>query len=394
MKRHVFALLFTWTALFCCANTFAYPPENAAVLYYKHMNHFITPEEAVWDELCDLPANRKAPSDAARGFIAKQKDTYLIQELDIASGLKYCDWGLDLTQGFSMLMSGLGQMRNFNHLILADGAVALSEGDVSTALDKNLSARRMAHHVSNDTLISFLVAYSMTHKSNQALQSILASGKLSSMEIRDLKRQLLLEPYQPLSLVRPLMNEKDVCLLEVQRMTPQRYIQLTRDWKTSVEEESEKRIRRLLEDAGPEFRSRSADYFEQIFNRFLSSLEKPYPEAFAGIQKAGEKPKEDFQDGQDEAMLASVFCPALAKSYNHSIRWKTEYDALLTALEIYRIAAETGELPETLPNSSYVDFFSREPFLYEITEDRFVLRCRQEDLIDGKVQEYTFKIAK
>lgn len=369
----------------------AYPPDNAAVLYYKHMEHFEKPDEAVWDEISDLPTSNKSASEEATAFIQKQKKNHLIPELHIASELDHCDWGLDFSKGFEMLMPGLSAMKSFSLLMLADAAIDASEGNISAALDKNLVVRRMGHHISNDTLIGFLVSFALNRKSDEALAHLLGNYPIDEKTLVDLKKELLWKTYRPKPIRHPLMMEKEVCLLETSKITPERYKKLIADWEKNACSEQ---LLKLLEKNDPTFLDRSAVYLEKYYDKVFAIMEKPYTQAYPEIGATLKKATEDADKGKDEAVFSAIFCPALAKCYNHGIKWKTDYDAMLTALDVYIIAAKTGKLPEQLPKSAYIDHFSGKPFIYEITKDGFILRCQQEDLVKKITHKFTYKLPK
>ncbi len=365
---------------------YAYPPDNAAVLYYKHMEYYTPPQGAIGDEISDLPTSGKPASQELIDFIEKQKQTYLIPELKIASHLKYCDWGLDLSQGFGLQMPGLSKMRSFAYLLLADGAIQAAQGDLAGAIDNNLAVRRMAHHRSNETLISYLVAYVMVQKSDEALYHLLATQTLDETSLVELKRELLLEPYRPLSIRETLIGERNVAILEIPTMTAEKFKQ----YQIDISDDDLERARKIFKN--PDFAENTTRYIEAYYDRVFALLDKPYMEAFAGLEEEIQTVTEDAKNGNDDAFLPSIFVPALAKCYNYTARWHTNYNALLTSLDIYAIYQQTGKLPEALPETSSVDYFTGKPFIYEITNNGFTLRCNAEDPIDKKVMEYPYTL--
>ena len=370
---------------------YAYPPDNAAVIYYKLMNLVEKPNEAIEEQLRNLPTSSEPASKEVLAFIENQKKNFLIQELEVASEIKYCDWGLDVSQGYATKLPHLGKMKIFANLLLADGAIAANRGETSTALNKNLIVRRVANHCSNDdTMIGFLVSLSITQKCNETLRNILATHLVNEATLVELKKELLLDPYRPSSIQKPFIGERKAAILEIPNMT----VEKLKEFEFDVSEKDMKRARKIFEKGDPELADRSIKYIEQYFDMVLSLPEKPYIQAFSGYEKEIQKVVEDAKNGNDEAFLPNLLFPALTKCYNHSIRWKTEYHAMLNALDVYIALQKTGKLPEKLTDNSYLDCFSDKPFIYEITKDGFTLRCQQEDLIDKKIQEYTFKLPK
>ena len=400
MKKK-YLLIILLLSVFTTNLTYAYPPDNAAVLYYKNMEHFAKPDEALWDQIADLPTSSEPASEEAKAFIEKQKKNHLIPELQTASELDHCDWGLDFSQGFDLLMPGLAHMKDFSRLILADSAVAASEGNTATALEKNLAVRRMAQHTyRGETLISYLVSFVMTKESNRALEHILATYSIELTDLMNLKRELLLESYSPASIRDPLSGERNVAVLEFGRMTPERlksffYGGLLED--PSENKKKKSLLEKKLELKGPaytDFINGSIEYLDKYYDTLFTLLDKPYPQAFNSINQELEKVTDDVNAGNTDAILTATFVPAVSRCYNYTALWKTEHNALLTALDIYVISQKTGKLPQKLPNNSYIDAFSGKPFIYEITKDGFTLKCQQEDLVKKTTHEFSYKLPK
>ena len=391
MKRIICLVLLT--CLLAPPVLCAYPPENAAVLYYKNMEHFAKPDsDAIWDELCDLRTSDTPASDAAKEYLAK--NSRLIEELQTASELKQCDWGLDYSKGFDMLMPGLASMKKFHYILLADSAIRASEGNITEALEKNLTTRRMGQHITNDTLIGFLVSFSINRSSDVTLTHLLGTYRIDEETLIDLKNELLWQTYHPKTIRHPLMMEKEICLQEISIMTPQRLRKTMGDWDCKEEDKTNHRLLELLEQNDPAFRNQSAAYLKKHYDEIFAITEKPYSKAYTEIGTVTEKIVKDATNGKDEALFAAIFCPALAKCYNHGILWKTHYNATLTALDIYITAAKTGKLPEKLPSTTYPDHFSGKPFIYEPTDDGFTLKCGHRDLVKNITHEFTFKLPK
>jgi hypothetical protein len=378
-KTHVLIILML--SFLATDFTHAYPPDNAAVLYYKQMELFAKPDEATWNELTELPFSNKPASEEAKAFIEKQKKNYLIPELEIASELEHCDWGIDVSQGFELRMPGLSQMRNFHYLLLADSAIQASQGDLAAALEKNLTVRRIGHHVSNDNLISFLVSMAISRSCDKALTHLLDTYPLDEKTLVDLKNELLWQSYRPTSIRHPLMMEKEVCLLEISIMTPERYKLVMGD-----SDETDDALE-YLKDIDQASREKEAVIYTKYYDDIFTIIEKPYKQAYEEMCVRSDKLSEDSD-------LSVIFLPTLSRCYSLLIGWKTSYDSMMTALDVYIIAAKTGKLPEQLPKSTYLDHFSGKPFIYEVTDDGFTLKCQQEDLVKKTIHEFSYKLPK
>ena len=75
--------------------------------------------------------------------------------------------------------------------------------------------------------------------------------------------------------------------------------------------------------------------------------------------------------------------------------WHTaQVNNIRTALGIYLIFAKTGRLPEKLPEYLPKDPFTGEEFIYEITDEGFILHYRSEHIPDYMVRENEYRILK
>ena len=385
---------FLFVLLLCLLSTgtaSAYPPNNAAVIYYRQAEFFSIPEDKTWNQIRNLGTSNDPVSEETKDFMKSEKTAYLLQDLQIASEIEFCDWGLDFSQGFAMQMPILNQMKNFYHLLLADSAIQASEGNISESLAKNLVARRIASHVTNDTLIGHLMSCNMNQGCNKALNHLLCTYPLEKKTLIELKNELLWKNYLPKSFCHSLMMEKEICLLEISNMTPERYMEVT-GW-AEEDKELTKRVVEYLKNIDPNSRERSIELFSKYYDDIFTLLEKPYKQAYEGITAKSKQICKEAEENED-ALLPSIFLPALSKCYSLSIGWKTNCDAMLTALDVYILAAKNGKLPTELPQSSYIDHFSGKPFIYEITDDGFTLRCQQEDLDKKEVHEFHYKLPK
>ena len=69
-------------------------------------------------------------------------------------------------------------------------------------------------------------------------------------------------------------------------------------------------------------------------------------------------------------------------------------NSIKAAIELYLIVANTGQLPERLPEGLPKDPYSGKDFEYEITKEGFVLRCPVKPVNERKVRQFEFKVQK
>ena len=388
MKRCGFAILFGIIALSLGVDTFAYPPDNAALIYYKYMVSFNRPDDSVWNALQDAVKKDSQPSEPVLAFLDEKQQ--LLAALQTASDIPNCDWGLDFSEGLSMEMPYLAEMKDFAYLLLAEARRQSRQEDPRQAMNLCLASLRMAGHVGDDTFISYLVGIAMSGLSYDVMEDLLSSMPPDAAFLTDLRRELKLPEYNVLEIKTPLLNESRYLADEILRVNEKKEEILK---QLDCSEEIQKNLS-LLVNGDREFLQRSADYYQNFFDQYMKILDQPYEKALQAFAALDDKPQEAFKAGKKEAFATVLFSPAVTKIYGHSIRFRTHTHALLTAIDLYRICAETEALPKELPADEPVDLFSGRPFRYDITDDGFVLCCNAKDRDKDTVQEYTFQIAK
>lgn len=388
MTRFAFAMLSGLIVLLPGVNTYAYPPDNAALLYYKYMVNFNRSDEALWDQITDAAKGDIEVNEKIQQYLEDQQQ--LIRALKTASEIPNCDWGLDYSEGLSMEMSHLGGMRGFAYVLLADAQWKKQQGDFQEAMDTCLSTLRMAGQVGKDTLISYLVGVAISSLTYDTMGDVLSAMPPDAAFLTELQRELKLPEYNVLEVKTPMLNESRYIASEILQMNDRK--------KEMIEQlgsspEVQKDLPTLLE-GDPEFLRRSADYYQDFFDEYIKMLDLPYDKALRAFDALEDKPLEDYKAGKKEAFAATVLAPAITKVYTLSIRHRTHTNALLTAIDLYRIDAKEGALPKELPADAPVDLFSGRPFAYEPAADGFVLRCNEKEQGKDKIWEYEFKITK
>lgn len=351
------------------------------------MVKFSPPEDSLGDQLLDVAKGEIEVNDEIRQYLEQKR--LLISALETASEIPNCDWGLDFSQGLALEMPFLATMRQFTYIMLADAQLKKQEGRPQEAMDQCLTVLRMANHVGNDTLISYLVGTAMTALAYNATGDILAVAGSDENLLTDLKRELELPEYNRLSIKLSMMNERRWYTDQIMQMTSEQKKLLE---QAASSEELEKDIT-LLTKGSEEFLTASADYYQQFFDKYIATLDLPYPQGLQKLETLSELPQKDYESGKKEALATAILIPAVSKIYDIDIRRRTHQNALTAAIQLYRYYAKNGILPEKLPASFGKDLFSDKPFEYEKTDTSFTLRCRQADT-KGEIREYTYKLPK
>ncbi|MHC4334967.1 MAG: hypothetical protein ACYSUV_14620 [Planctomycetota bacterium] len=149
---------------------FAYPPDNAAILYYRACLLYQANEE-IGGALSDLHKGKIELNDQIREYV--EKNRYVINLVLDASEVRNCDWGLDYSEGLAVLAPPLNVLRKLGRLVIADGKILAEEGEYEAALSRCLSVRKMGRHVGEPLIIDYLVGLSLGDSANKGMQSVL-----------------------------------------------------------------------------------------------------------------------------------------------------------------------------------------------------------------------------
>jgi hypothetical protein len=156
-KRLISTILIALSLFVSASCAFALPPDpdNAALLYYQVFLIYERPDDTMQDMIGDLAIGRIGPDGRITKFIESQKA--VIELAASAAELPDCHWGVKYSDGLDMQIAHLAQVRRLTFLILSDARVALKRSDYDLAIDRCLTARKLAVHVASEPTIINLV---------------------------------------------------------------------------------------------------------------------------------------------------------------------------------------------------------------------------------------------
>jgi nucleoside diphosphate kinase len=115
------------------------------------------------------------------------------------------------------------------------------------------------------------------------------------------------------------------------------------------------------------------------------------------IDKIIEIKKLSNEKSEAEKLADILMFPPFGKSitgmFKIQIRLMSMINSTKAAVELYIILAKTGQLPAELPDYLPKDPYTNKNFIYEITDDGFVLSCNSDEFKRGK-ERFTFKVQK
>jgi hypothetical protein len=369
----------------------AYPPDpdNAALLYYQAFLSYQKPDDTVRTMIRDLTKGEIELNEEIKDYIPRCR--LAMEFAAIAAEIPKCDWGLRYSEGYDMVMNHLGQYRDLSRIIIAKAKILAAEGDYKAAIERCLTAVKMARHSGDETVVSLLVAKSIGGFADKCIQGILADMPGDLKVLTHLRDQLEALSKKPLSFRKTLEIEREVGLEAMHVEKIGNLIQAFAAGDGDKEDPLEK-FDELHDEA---VLKKCRDYYANHMARLLAILDSqsPYTETYEQLNKLSEQPHKDMAR-KPEAALTAGMVPALFKSYARMLAADAYSNAVRAAIEVYIVNAKTGQLPKRLPSGSPKDLFSGKDFEYEKTKNGFILRCRAKDLDKGEICEYEFKIKK
>jgi hypothetical protein len=386
-------------ALFACLDPVASAavlppdPDNAALLYYQA---FLlvpkTEDSAVTDLVAKVANGEAAPNDKVREYVKTCRAA--IDYTVAASALPHCDWGVAYSRGFAAMLPHLGQARSLARVILAEARILAADGDYRQALERCLTAYKLAGQLGDNVLISVLVSAAITGQANKGVTAVLEKMPADAGTLTWLKGQLAAASVATLTVAKSMAIEREVAL---DYLRPERREGLVQALVGSAEVSesggmSAEEIRKVATEPAL---GRAREYCSNYMDSVLVVLrgQMPYAEAYAKLRELAERAEQDA--AKDTALnLFRAGVPAVMKTYGTQVRHKADFNALQAAVDVYLAKAATGQLPQALPAVSPTDPYTGGQFKYEPTTNGFVLRCGAKDLDKNEVREYQFTTPK
>lgn len=364
----------------------AYPPDNAAVLYYKAFLILKEPSADIKNMMSDLRDGKIKPNDQIKQCL--QENRYVIDFAETAAEARDCDWGHDFSKGFDMLMPELSQLRMTAFMLAAKAQILAEEGEYRAALSKCLTIHKMARHVGDDTLISYLVSASLSNLANERIADFLSSMPQDTETLLWLKSRVVAVSVNVPSMKGALAREKEIVMQEIRKEKIDGLLESMGDdfLKDADNAAAVKKIKagdtRLLKD--------NREYYANLMDETLAAFDLPYSESHRKLEELNDRLQKDAEDNS-AAIMAALLSPAASRIRTAGAKSGTFFNATKAAIEIYIVKARTGRLPEKLPTGLPRDLFSGEDFEYEKTKTGFILRCRAKDLDKDEIYQYEFK---
>jgi len=362
----------------------AYPPDNAAVLYYKAFMMY-EPDNQI--DLWDYWKGNIKSNEKIEEFLKKNRR--IIDIVLDATRTDHCDWGLDYSQGTEVLLPPHHKARDIFALLAAEARMQADRGDYRKALGRCISIYRMARHLNERPIVCYLVGTAINATTHKYLTTQFLSEMPEDKEILTWLRDELTEfDKRPFSIKPVLRWKREAGIIS---MSPERISDVV---KSGLDDGDfkEKVLKRILA-ADEQFFDRNREYWNRYMDAVQAAFDLPYPQGYTKLKKLDEELTKEFSKNPEATLTASLG-PTWARICSLSTRFGTHSNAIKTAIEIYIIKAKTGKLPDALPAGLPGDLFSGKPFKYEKNVDGFILSCQGKDLSKDEIYKYEFKVKK
>jgi len=370
-------------------------PDNAALLYYQAFLLLPDPNMNLINPVLD----GAEPDEKVREYIEDAHEA--IELAEAAAKILDCTWGIVYSQGLGANLPQLVQCRYLTNILNVEARILTSDGDYRAALEKCLTIRRLAQHIGNDTLLSYMLSLMVDTIAQNCIKDILGIMPPDADTLTWLKGRLAASQDMLLSLTRALEMDLELTLQSMRSDTDG----LVWLREQLIEHDEGKNGEYIWSLTDEELLALISEPYADFLNYALRVIdsEMSYEEKYTELQRLIDELKDEFGSVPGTKLLVLPLAPKLIEFYSVQVRHTTQLHALKAAIEIYISTANTGQLPDTLPDYLPKDPFSSQDFQYEITEKGFVLRCRAKDIFASQalqpfgtdpyvVHEYEFEL--
>jgi hypothetical protein len=324
--------------------------------------------------------------------------------LRAASRLTRCDWGYQYSKGIAYDFPQLNQAKLLSSLIQAKILKLAADAQVQEALEYCLVLDKIALHVGDDAILSYLTAIALKARSLHLVQYLLPYIGSDTQLLTGLKESLMKRDPSFLSLSKALQMDfqlafqsirKNEALLKNTKKAIEVYKQMTNDKEPMPSEEA------LVTNASMPLRQYCIKLCEIIEDKTKSFSQKKA--ALAELADSFEKEKSLKEDpaqifSHPELMLEMAFslcAPSLGRCCMLMTRSQADSNVTLISIDLLLYRIREGQFPDTLPKDSPKDPYTGKDFEYTRNQDGFILAWDKDNLSqvrEEKFRQYEFKM--
>ena len=329
------------------------------------------------------------PNKVIRNYLRKCHGA--IELAEVAFELTECDWGFHYSQGNILFTPLLIEIRELHTVLRTDAFLLAADGHYREAFERCLMMRRFARHVGDDALFFYTTSNAIGSNALRFIRIMLGYTKPDLATLKWLKDQLKAEESPPMSLVRMLKMEMEL---------GNRRLQTNEKLLSSVRDELSEKIG--TGDVSKKVDSLSDDevivYVKGISSTFLSDAiqvinrKASYSEKHAELKRLKDEIENEFEDCWNTYSVVMRWSSDPPALYKHHVLHIAHFNAHMAGMGILLDVESTRKLPERIPDALPKDPFTGNDFMYEITEDGFVLSLPSKGIPGMKLRPYEFKI--
>ena len=365
-------------------------PGNAALLYYQAFLLRPEPNEVISNKIHKVAFGAE-PDRQVRIYLGSCLD--VIEVVEIASRMQQCTWGVWVKP---VLPPSRGALRreiySIYDILLMDARILAADGHYRVALERCLTALRIARHIREDPEL-YIFSLLFERYALRMVRYVLGVIPPDADILTWFRGQLGVVLGAPPSYAKRL-QELVKAYLEDIRTYPTRRSMLTNLLVGLAEDEQAKESTRNLTDEQLLLRiSRGLQSFLDSIFLILDS-EIAYEQKRADMQRIISKLTEadDTDPVIKDILIITNMKGTINREYTSYVEHQAYINGIKAAVEVYLVVAKIGRLSETLPDGLPKDPSTGRDFIYEITDEGFALHCQDEKFLSRQSEKLEFKI--
>ncbi|UCE46246.1 MAG: hypothetical protein JSW47_11545 [Phycisphaerales bacterium] len=338
--------------------------------------------------MTNLRKGKIRPNDQIRQCLDENR--HVIEFAETAADIRECDWGHDISKGLDVLVPELSRLRLTAFMLTAKAHILAQEGDQRASLAKFLTIHKMARHVGDSLLLSYLVNIGLNGLASNHIQHLLSTMPQDLETLLWLRSQMIAVSVDTPSIKVAMAREKEISMQEIREEKIENFLKIRGD-DFAGDKTKAAAVEKVRRGDAKFFRD-NRQYYAGVMDDVIAAMDLPYQQAHRRLQELTARIEEDVKTNQS-AIMATLLTPASCRVHTLGTKSDTLFNATRAAIEIYVVRAKTGRLPDRLPANLPKDLFSGEDFEYSKRKDGFTLRCRGKDLDEGEAYQYEFEVA-
>ncbi|MBW7992310.1 MAG: hypothetical protein FVQ84_20170 [Planctomycetes bacterium] len=357
-------------------------PGNAALLYYQAFLLRPEPPEAIRYKIHSFTE----PTRQIRTYLGHCLP--VIEIVETASRMS-CIWGVWPERRLST-MALRREMGSIQDIFLADARTLAVDGHFRVALERCLTLRRIARHLSDDPQLHIYATGFDTLPLN-VIRDVLGIMPPDVGTLTWFRGQFAVVHGPELSYAE-ILRARIRRFINHMRTTP-RSLSYYKNLaiKEAEDEQAKNDIRNMTDE---QFLAKASEGYVRFLDSYfwVVDSEMAYEQKLVQMNELYNEKIKDQNTGPVVKSVMTLF-PGTG-GYTSLVEHTAHVNGIKAAVEVYLALAKTGQLPKKLPDHLPKDPFTGRDFVYEITDEGFALRCQGKDFLNRKYRRLEFKVKK